>query len=118
MVPVLSRALAGSRRNMKHMQKRLRNDELRILRGEVEVDEAQVDNQSADLDTSGSEDICQQPRQTMADFVSLKERRSMQTTDQGTQNVLGYNHVLFRICRLVSSLPSMLPHFLWYDGRF
>ncbi len=68
---------------MKHMQKRLRNDELRILRGEVEVDETQVDNESADPDSSGSEDNLQQPRQAAADFVSIKEKRSMQTTDQG-----------------------------------
>ena len=48
---------------MKHMQKRLRDDELRVLRGEVEVDEAQLEADSADLDSSGSEDNAQQPRQ-------------------------------------------------------
>ena len=68
---------------MKHMQKRLRNDELRVLRGEVEVDEAQLEADSADLDSSGSEDNAQQPRQAAADFVSIKQRGSMQTTDKG-----------------------------------
>jgi hypothetical protein len=69
---------------MKHMQKRLRDDELRVLRGEVEVNEAQLEADSADLDSSGSEDNAQQPRQAAADFVSIKQRGSMQTTDKGT----------------------------------
>lgn len=77
--------LADFCRTMKHMQKRLRNDELRILRGEIEVDEALVDNDSAELDSSGSEDNTQQPRQAAADFVSLKAKQSVQTTDKGTQ---------------------------------
>ena len=63
-------------RTMKHMQKRLRDDELRVLRGEVEVDEAQLEADSADLDSSGSEDNAQQPRQAAADFVSVKQRGS------------------------------------------
>ncbi|KAL0048072.1 hypothetical protein WJX82_007015 [Trebouxia sp. C0006] len=70
-------------RTMKHMQKRLRDDELRVLRGEVEVDEAQLEADSADLDSSGSEDNAQQPCQAAADFVSVKQRGSMQTTDKG-----------------------------------
>ena len=73
---------------MKHMQKRLRDDELRVLRGEVEVDEAQLEADSADLDSSGSEDNIQQPRQASADFVSIKERGSMQTTSKGA--LLGF----------------------------
>ena len=72
-------------RTMKHMQKRLRDDELRILRGEVEVDEAQLENESADLDSSASEDELRQPRHAAADFVSSQERRTVQTTDKGAQ---------------------------------
>lgn len=68
---------------MKHMQKRLRNDELRVLRGEVEVDEAQLDDDSASLATSGSEEDLQRLHQSPAQFVSIKKKRSMQTTDQG-----------------------------------
>ena len=70
-------------RDMKHMQKRLRNDELRVLRGEVEVDEAQLDNDMADLDTSASEDDLEPVRQAPADFVP--EKRSMHTTNKGTE---------------------------------
>ena len=68
---------------MKHMQKRLRNDELRVLRGEVEVDEAQLDIDVADLDTSASEDDMEPVRQAPADFVP--EKRSMLTTNKGMQ---------------------------------
>lgn len=70
-------------RDMKHMQKRLRNDELRVLRGEVEVDEAQLDNDVADLDTSASEDEVEPVRQAPADFVS--EKRSVHTTNKGAE---------------------------------
>lgn len=79
-------------KNMKHMQKRLRNDELRVLRGEVEVDEAQLDDDSASLATSGSEEDLQRLHQSPAQFVSIKKKRSMQTTDQGgtvTGNLTG-----------------------------
>lgn len=81
------------RRTMKHMQKRLRDDELRVLRGEVEVDEAQLEAESADLDSSGSEDDLRQPRHAAADFVSTQERRAVQTTDKGTQQP----HVVLRL---------------------
>lgn len=70
-------------RDMKHMQKRLRNDELRVLRGEVEVDEAQLDSNVADLDTSASEDDVEPVRQA-PDFVS--EKRSMHTTNKGAKS--------------------------------
>ena len=70
-------------RDMKHMQKRLRNDELRVLRGEVEVDEAQLDNGVADLDTSASEDDMEPVRQAPAEFVP--EKRSMHATNKGTE---------------------------------
>ena len=66
------------------MQKRLRNDELRVLRGEVEVDEAQMNHDVADLDTSASEDDVEPVRQAPADFVS--EKRSMHRT-KGTEEV-------------------------------
>ena len=68
---------------MKHMQKRLRNDELRVLRGEVEVDEAHVDDDSASLATPDFGDDLQLLHQISADFVSTKEKRFMQTTDKG-----------------------------------
>ena len=68
---------------MKHMQKRLRNDELRILRGEVEVDEAELDRDAAELDSSDSEGNLQQPRQAAAGFVSAQARSIMQTTEKG-----------------------------------
>ena len=68
------------------MQKRLRNDELRVLRGEVEVDEAQLDNDMADLDTSASEDDLEPVRQAPADFVP--EKRSMHTTNKGTEGTV------------------------------
>lgn len=69
---------------MKHMQKRLRNDELRVLRGEVEVDETQMDNDVADLETSASEDELQPVRQAPTDFVSVRAQHTMHTTDKGT----------------------------------
>ena len=65
------------------MQKRLRNDELHILRGEVEVDEAELDRDAADLDSSDSESNLQQPRQAAAGFVSAQTRSTMQTTEKG-----------------------------------
>ena len=73
-------------RDMKHMQKRLRKDELRVLRGEEEVDEAQLDNDVADLDTSASEDDVEAVCQAPADFVS--EKRSMHTTNKGAKATL------------------------------
>ena len=71
-------------RNMKHMQKRLRNDELRVLRGEVEVDEAQLDDDSADLGSSASEDEVQPAHQAPAQLLAVTEKTSVQTTDKGT----------------------------------
>ena len=69
---------------MKLMQNRLRNDELRVLRGEGEVDEAQLDGDTAGLELSASEGELQPARQAPADFVSVREQRSLQTTDKGT----------------------------------
>lgn len=66
------------------MQKRLRNDELRVLRGEVEVDETHLDNDVAGLETSASEGELQPLHQAPADFVSVREQHSMHTTDKGT----------------------------------
>ncbi len=91
-------------RTMKHMQKRLRDDELRVLRGEVEVDEAQLEADSADLDSSGSEDSAQQPRQAAADFVSVKQRGSMQTTDKGI--LLGFVAAAVALVSLSSNTNS------------
>lgn len=94
-LPCLMHAVARARtsnneqretfRDMKHMQKRLRNDELQVLRGEVEVGEAQLDNDVADLDTSASEDDAEPVRQAPADFVS--EKPSVHTTNKGTEEV-------------------------------
>ena len=99
MLGCTSRSLNSSAmhfRNMKHMQKRLRNDELRVLRGEVEVDETQLESDVADLETSASEDDLQPARQAPADFVSVKETRSMQTTNKGTRSAPVW--------------PCLLPH--------
>ena len=70
---------------MKHMQKRLRDEELRILRGEIEVDEADLDRADADLDSSSSGDSPQQSHQPAAGFVSAPAQRAMHTTDKGQQ---------------------------------
>ncbi|KAL3151430.1 hypothetical protein ABBQ38_012438 [Trebouxia sp. C0009 RCD-2024] len=70
-------------KNMKQMQKRLRNDELRVLRGEVEVDETHLDNDVAGLETSASEGELQPVRQAPANFVSVREQHSMHTTEKG-----------------------------------
>lgn len=67
------------------MQKRLRNEELRILRGEVEVDEAELDSAAADLDSSSSEESLLQPRQPAPGFVSAQQQRTVQTTDKGAE---------------------------------
>lgn len=69
---------------MQHMQKRLRDNELRILRGEQEVDENQVDNDSADNSPSSSEaSFIQRARQPAAGFVSVKQPAHAQPTDKG-----------------------------------
>ena len=86
-------------RDMKHMQKRLRNDELRVLRGEVEVDEAQLDNDMADLDTS--EDDLEPVRQAPTDFVP--EKRSMHTTNKGTEGTIVY------VCRQPAFVGQCIP---------
>lgn len=83
------------------MQKRLRNDELRVLRGEVEVDEAQLDNDMADLDTSASEDDLEPVRQAPADFVP--EKRSMHTTNKGTEGNIVY------VCRQPAFFGQCIP---------
>ena len=71
-------------RTMKHMQKRLRDNELRILRGEQEVDESQVDNDSADASPLSSEaSFVQRARQPAAAFVSHSQPSQPQPTDKG-----------------------------------
>ena len=77
-------------RNMKHMQKRLRNDELRVLRGEVEVDETQLDDDMAALETSASEGELQPVRQAPAGFISVNKQHSMHTTDKGAGQGKGW----------------------------
>lgn len=75
------------------MQKRLRDNELRILRGEQEVDESQVDNESADASPLSSEaSFVQRARQPAAGFVSLSQPAQAQPTDRGwsTQVPLGW----------------------------
>ena len=72
---------------MKHMQKRLRDNELRILRGEMEVDESHLDNDS-DVSASSSEaSLIQRPRPSAAGFVSVREQPSAQTTHKGEVQV-------------------------------
>ena len=99
-------------RTMKHMQKRLRDNELRILRGEQEVDESQVDNDSADASPLSSEaSFVQRARQPAAGFVSLSQPPQAQPTDRGwsTEVPLGWlstsiacNEQLVRATRCLS----------------
>lgn len=72
---------------MQHMQKRLRDNELRILRGEQEVDENQVeDDDSAQSSPASSEaSFVQRSRQPAAGFVSVKEPAQAHHTDKGAQ---------------------------------
>lgn len=88
------------------MQKRLRNDELRVLRGEVEVDETHLDNDVAGLETSASEGELQPVRQAPANFVSVREQHSMHTTEKGAGKAK--NDVYFQVALIVAALQS------WY----
>ena len=82
------------------MQKRLRDNELRILRGEQEVDESHVDNDSASASPASSEaSFVQRSRQPAAGFVSVREPALAQPTSQGLLSSLD-SCFLYCLCLL------------------
>lgn len=103
------------------MQKRLRDNELRILRGELEVDEGHLDNDS-DVSASSSEaSLMQRPRQPAAAFVTVKEQASTQATHKGEfralENTTCWQHCII-IWAKIQQLDQPAADFVLDRGQF
>ncbi|KAK9806266.1 hypothetical protein WJX72_007825 [[Myrmecia] bisecta] len=66
--------MAASNRTLKKMQRRLRDEEMRILRGEAAVDESQLaDGEAYDYDSQGGSSTDEGPREASPGFVTVKQ---------------------------------------------